>query len=115
MELLEVLATVKEDDEETAVELVTSEDEVGAPRQTDYLQRIVDSLAQAGIVFTWRYDEGGVIHARHITTDHGWKFLLDRGLDIYQRYESRDAFSLAVRLPKQRAVKPIEVTLVKNG
>jgi len=30
-----------------------------------------------GIEFTWKFADGGSIHARHIVAGHGWKILLD--------------------------------------
>jgi ATP-dependent Lon protease len=38
------------------------------------------------------------------------KILLDRGLDIYQRYEMNDAFAIANRLPEYRPIKAFQVT-----
>ena len=61
---------------------------------------------------TWEFDGTNTIHARHIVTNNGWKILLDRGLDIFQRFEMNDAFSLANRIQEQRACKGFEVTYV---
>jgi len=53
------------------------------------------------------------IHARHIVTDTGWKISLDRGLDIFQPYDHRDALDLANRLQEYRACKAFEVTYIR--
>ncbi|TIV44558.1 MAG: hypothetical protein E5V73_00175, partial [Mesorhizobium sp.] len=53
------------------------------------------------------------IHARHIASDTGWKISLDRGLDIFQKCEMGNAFSLANRLRAYRQVKAFEVTYLK--
>ena len=66
-----------------------------------------------GIHFSWEHDASSTIHARHIVTDHGWKILLDRGLDIFQRYEMNDAFDFANRLQRYRACKGFEVTVLR--
>ncbi len=50
---------------------------------------------------------------RHIVTDQGWKISLDRGLDIFQRYEMNDAFALANRMQRYRACKAFEVTYLR--
>lgn len=71
------------------------------------------SAATVGIRFTWEFDDSGGLHARHIVTDTGWKILLDRGLDIFQRYEMNDAFAFANRVQEQRAVKAFEVTCLR--
>lgn len=69
------------------------------------------NTAPAGITFTREFADA--IHARHIVTDHGWKILLDRGLDIFNRCEMRDAFALTNRLKQYRPLKPFEVTYLR--
>ncbi len=66
------------------------------------------AAAAIGIQLTWEFDATNTIHACHIVTDHGWKILLDRGLDIYQHYEMNDAFAFANRLQQYRACKAFE-------
>ena len=68
---------------------------------------------QLGINFTWEFQDASAIHARHITTDHGWKISLDRGLDIFKRYDMNDAFELSNRVQEQREVKAFEVTYLR--
>jgi len=113
MELLETLVRVKEAGEEVAVHLVTSRDEFEGDRQEEYLQQMQTSAATVGIHFSWEFDDSGNIHARHIVTDTDWKILLDRGLDIFQRYEMNDAFVFANRMQAQRGVKAFEVTYLR--
>jgi ATP-dependent Lon protease len=113
MELLETVIRVKDAGEEVSVHLVTSRDELEDDRQEEYLQEMQTSVAPAGVHFTWEFDDSGSLHARHIITDTGWKILLDRGLDIFQRYEMNDAFALVNRLQEQRAVKAFEVTYLR--
>ena len=115
MEFLETVVKFKPDEEEIAVHLVTTEDELKGKQQKENFEEIKKSCEAAGIVFTWEFDETGSIHARHIVTDHGWKVLLDRGLDIFQHYEMNDAFAFANRLQQHRACKAFEVTFIKNG
>jgi len=38
---------------------------------------------------------------------------LDRGLDIFQRFDYNNAFSVAARLQTHRACKPFEVTYLR--
>ena len=47
--------------------------------------------------------------------DDKWDILLDRGLDIWQRFDSNDAFSTEGRMPEMRRVKAFEVTYMKIG
>lgn len=114
MELMETLAKMKPEDEEVAVHLVTIEDDFRGDQQRENLQKIIDACAGVGIKFTWEFDAGGTIHARHIMTDHGWKILLDRGLDVFQRYEMNDAFDFANRLQQHRQCKAFEATFIRN-
>jgi ATP-dependent Lon protease len=113
MELLETIARLKPDDEEIAVQLVTQRDAYKSAQQIDYLEQIQTSALAIGINFGWSFDETGTTHARHIVTDHGWKILLDRGLDIFQSYEMNDAFAFANRLQQYRKCKAFEVTFLR--
>ncbi|MDA3971825.1 MAG: BREX system Lon protease-like protein BrxL [Desulfobulbaceae bacterium] len=112
MELLETIAKVKPDDEEVEVNLLTVEDEFKGEQQKEYLMQMQESIWGAGIKFSWEYAEGKTIHARHIVTDHGWKILLDRGLDIFQHYEMNQAFAINNRMQKYRSCKGFEVTFL---
>lgn len=114
MELLETIARQKADDEEIIVHLITAQDEFNSEAQTESLTKIQESVAPVGIQFIWEYVDAKTIHARHIVTDHGWKILLDRGLDIFQRYEMNDAFTLANRVQQYRPVKAFEVTYLRQ-
>ncbi len=108
MEFIETIIKQKSDEKEVAVHLITSPDEYGSGQQLEYFEQIQMNTAPAGINFTWEFADA--IHARHIITDHGWKILLDRGLDIFNRCEMRDAFALTNRLQKYRPLKAFEVT-----
>lgn len=114
MELLETIVKFKEIGDEVAVHVVTVQDEFNES-QVEYFQQIEKSATKVGIRFTMAFDPIGKIHARHIVTDHGWKILLDRGLDIFQRYEMNDAFDFANRLQGERPCKAFEVTFLKVG
>ena len=114
MELLETIAKHKNKDMEVAVHLVTSQDDYPNSQQQEYLKQIAESCSSVGIHFTWELETGGAIHARHIVTDHGWKILLDRGLDIFQRYEMGNAFTFVNRLQEFRFCKAFEVTFLRT-
>ena len=113
MELLETLIRFKPSDTEVKVHLVTSKDEMRFEQQDQYLQSIQDNVSANGVNFTWEYDDTQTIHARHIHLNNGWKILLDRGLDVFQRYEMNDAFSLSNRMQEARACKAFEVTFLR--
>lgn len=113
MDLMETVSKFKGPDEEVIVHVVTVEDEFNGERQTENLQKIADACQSVGIQFTWEYDATGTKHDRDITTDHGWKIVLSRGLDVFQRFELNDAFNFANRLQQQRQCKEFNLTYVR--
>ena len=115
MELLETISKQSGPEDEVAVHVVTAEDEFNNDRQTENFQKIADECAGIGIQFTWEYDKTGTKHDRDITTDLGWKIVLSRGLDVFQRYEHNEAFSFTNRLQQHRQCKEFSVTFVRFG
>lgn len=95
-----------------SVHLVTAPDEYPDSRQVEYLQQIRDAVEPMDIDFTWELDDSG-IHARHLKVDDTWDILLDRGLDIWQKFDSGNAFSLESQLPEMRRVRQFEVTYLR--
>jgi ATP-dependent Lon protease len=113
MEFIEMIALRKAPEDEVSVHLLTCVDENYPEKQQSNLLAIGSASAAAGIKFTWEYDGTNTIHARHITSDTGWKISLDRGLDVYQKFEMNDAFSLTNRLQVFRQVKAFEITYLR--
>ena len=112
MELMEVIEKTKPETDVIEVNLVTGNDEYNINAQTENLETVRESCFQMGIELTFRYD--ATIHARSITTDTGWKVLLDRGLDIYQNCERKDALQFTTRIQKFRPCRRFEITYLKN-
>lgn len=115
MELLETIVKNKAPEDEVTVHLITAEDDFKGEQQKDNFEKIKESAEAVGINFTWNFDASGAIHARHIVADNGWKISLDRGLDIFQRYELNDAFTFANRLQQFRPCKAFEVTYIRSS
>ncbi|NKL37206.1 BREX system Lon protease-like protein BrxL [Rhizobium leguminosarum bv. viciae] len=115
MEFIEMVALHKAPEDEVAVHLITCIDETYPDKQQSNLIAVETAGAAAGIKFTWEFDGTNTIHARHITSDTGWKISLDRGFDIFQKFEMNDAFSLTNRLQAFRQVKAFEVTYLRVG
>jgi ATP-dependent Lon protease len=80
-----------------------------------YLEQIRDGISPLGIVFTWGFDGASTIHARHLVTNTGWKILLDRGLDVFQRTDLNSGFNPASRQQRYRQVKAFEVTYLRGS
>lgn len=116
MELLEVAVRhCKFDVTSVKVHLITAPDEYPDSKQEEYLEQIRESMSPLGLDFTWEIDRSGALHARHLKIDSKWDILLDRGLDIWQRFDSGNAFSIENRLPEMRRVKAFELTYMKVG
>lgn len=113
MELLESIVKQKAPEDEIVVSLVTVEDEIRGVEQREWFEQIQGSMLTVGIKFAFSFDNSGSQHARHIVTDTGWKISLDRGLDVFQQFDARDAFQLANRMQEHRACKAFEVTFIK--
>ena len=113
MELLETISRNSKPEDEVAVHVVTVEDEFSGDRQTENFEKMAEACTSVGIQFSWAYDTSGTKHDRDITTDHGWKIVLSRGLDVFQRCELNDAFSFANRMQQHRQCKEFNVTFVR--
>ena len=113
MELLETVSKNSSPETEVAVHVLTAEDEFNGEKQGENFQKMAEACASIGLRFTWEYDKSGTKHDRDITTDHGWKIVLSRGLDVFQRYELNEAFSFTNRLQQQRQCKEFNVTYVR--
>lgn len=114
MELLEMIALRKPEGEDVRFSLLTAPDPEDLERQARYLEQIRDGIAPLGVEFSWEFDGTNTIHARHLVTDTGWKVLLDRGLDVFQRADLNSGFSPASRHQRFRQVKGFEVTYLKE-
>jgi ATP-dependent Lon protease len=112
MELIAALAVAKDPADEVEVHLVTSENTDDAERrqkQIEFLLRVKQAAAVAGITFDAEFDT--TIHDRSIVANTGWRINLGRGLDIFQ-FLPNDAFDLAVKLQEYRQVKAFGVTYI---
>ncbi len=113
MEFIEMVIKHKEIEDEVQIHLITIKDDRDPMSQLENFEQIRDVVHNAGIIFTWEFDNDNTIHARHIVTDTGWKISLDRGLDIFQHYEMNNSLDIANRLQEFRGCKAFEVTYIK--
>ncbi|ORV89766.1 ATP-dependent Lon protease [Mycolicibacterium iranicum] len=112
VDLLAVLASAKDPAEEIAVKLVTKEDKPEyQQQQLLMLKAIQDGAASVGIKFDVEWDES--IHDRSIRADNGWKILLGRGLDIFQK-GSGSQFDIGSRRQEFRQVVAFGVTYIRQ-
>ena len=97
---------------ELHVHLLTCPDDYSTSKQDVYLNQIADAMYPQGLTFEWDYDQTNSIHARHLKVDDTWDILLDRGLDIWQKFDN-DAFAVENRMHELRRTKQFEVTYLK--
>ena len=112
VDLLGLLASSKDPADEISVLLVTKEDK-GEYQQQHLLmlKDIQDSAASVGIKFNVDFD--ATIHDRSIRADTGWKILLGRGLDIFQK-GSGSQFDIGSRRQEFRQVVAFGVTYIRE-
>lgn len=112
VDLLGLLASAKDPADEISVMLVTKEDKPEyQQQQLLMLKAIQDGAASVGIKFNVQWDES--IHDRSIRTDNGWKILLGRGLDIFQK-GSGSQFDIGARRQEFRQVVAFGVTYIRG-
>lgn len=112
MDLLSVVLKQKAREDEVVIKLRTARDEIDPQAQEKYFEQISDAYAPEGIVFTWEFQDN--LHDRWIDTDTGWHIIMGRGLDIFQLFDSRNAFDLQNVVPSRRQCKSFSVTYVKQ-
>ena len=110
LEFCSMLIQNKSVEDEITLNLVTwNEPDVMLQESTDSLTEIATSLFDSGIHLTFEFNPN--IHDRFIKSDTGWKIVLGRGLDIFQRPEGR--FNIAGFQQDQRQCKSCEITFVE--
>jgi ATP-dependent Lon protease len=101
--------------DEVTIHLITGSDS-DAPdkfeKQMENLNQVKDSFADTATPFSFEFDATPGFHARSITTNHGWKITVDRGLDIFQWFES-SALNAATNLQEARLTRGCEVTFIR--
>lgn len=112
MEFLQLAFELVPEGDEVAVHLVTQSDPETREKQLDLFDQLERAFEGTRIVFTWELDQSPGFHARSLTTDTGWKITLDRGLDVWQRFES-GTFSAQQAIPEMRMMRATEVTYLK--
>jgi len=113
MELLETVSKRVYHGNSVAVHVITVEDEFNGDSQTENFQKMADSCLGIGIQFTWEYDTSATKQGSDIKTDHGWKIVLSRGLDVFQRFDLNDTFNFTNRMQQHRQCKEFNVTFMK--
>jgi ATP-dependent Lon protease len=113
MEFLEMVHQLVPEGDQIEVKLVTKSDTERCVEQDEGLRKMEESFVGSKVSFSFEYDNSDSFHARSISTDTEWKITLDRGLDIFQRYDM-SPFSLAGKVQEERQCKAFEVTYLRS-
>jgi len=111
LEFLQLVNALTPEGEEVQVDLVTQSDRELCVQQDENLNHLVETMGGSKVTFSFDYDGRPTFHARSIQTDTGWKISVDRGLDIFQRYDM-NALSLAAADQTERLTKGCEITFL---
>ncbi len=109
MELAKLISEKKDPETEVKLHLVTSNNEDYIEGAKDAFEQMTYSLESIGIIFTYEFDEN--IHDRSIMMNNGWKIVLGRGLDIWQK--TGGWYDVNEYIQEKRLCKACEVTFVK--
>ena len=107
--LVEFIQTCREcceNNEELYIELHTQNDDEKIPEMIDTFDDLKDELAAVGIDFAYYFDAD---HDRDISLDNGWKIILSRGLDIFEKF---GRFSLGNVRQANRRCREFSITYV---
>jgi ATP-dependent Lon protease len=110
MELAKLIAEKKEPGTEVKLHLVTANNEEYIENAKDAFEQMEYSLESIGILFSYEFDENA--HDRSIVMDNGWKIVLGRGLDIWQK--TGGWYDINEYIQEKRLCKGCEVTFVKK-
>ena len=100
--------------EELTLKVFTAKDKEIPLEHKFELQDLADSFNGTPLTVLIELNDLEKMHDRYIESDNGWKMILGRGLDIFQRMEYKNAYDLAKRMQTARRCRGFEVTYVKR-
>lgn len=109
LEFCMMLRSGKDSEETLNLELVTWNEKDFHNQSKRYFEEVVSSVKDLNIRLSYKFENN---HDRYIQTDTGWKIILGRGLDIFEKPEQR--FSIADLDQKRRKCKPCEITYLRE-
>ncbi len=109
MEFAKLISEKKDPDTEINLHLITANNEEYIENAKEAFQQMVYSLESVGVMFTYELSE--IIHDRSIQLDNGWKIVLGRGLDIWQK--TGGWYDINEYIQEKRLCKACEVTYIR--
>lgn len=95
-----------------ALHLITgAEDEYQKRINGQKFDEIAASVQDHGITFTYEFSD--TIHRRGIELDNGWRIIIDRGLDIFQKPDSK--YELSELDQTKRKCRETEIVFMKQS
>lgn len=110
MEFAKLVSEKKDPDTEVEIHLTTSNNEEYIENVKEAFEQMRYSLDSLGIIFSYEFDDN--IHDRSIISDNGWKIVLGRGLDIWQK--TGGWYDVSEYIQEKRICKACEVTFLKS-
>jgi len=110
MEFARLVAELKQPDEEVEIHLKTNNNEDYIDNAKEAFSDMMNSLEPIGIKFSYEFDED--LHDRSIVLNNGWKIILGRGLDIFQK--TNGWFDIADHYQEVRKCKDCEITYLRE-
>jgi ATP-dependent Lon protease len=102
-----MLANNKRPDEEIKLEVVSWNEEEHMQDSVTQFDELKEGMTDLGITLSYRLESH---HDRFIAADNGWKMVLGRGLDIFEKVDGR--FSPGVVDQTKRKCKTCEITFL---
>lgn len=109
MEFAKLIAEKKEPEVEVKLHLVTNSNEDYLENAKEAFEQITTSLETIGVLFSYEFEEN--IHDRSIEINNGWKIVLGRGLDIWQK--TGGWYDINEYVQERRLCKACEITYLK--
>ncbi len=98
------------DIEEVKLHLITNNNEEYIENAKESFETMAYSLESIGILFSYEFLEP--LHDRSIVLNNGWKIVLGRGLDLWQK--TGGWFHINEYIQEQRFCKGCEVTFLRG-
>lgn len=108
MELCSLIYKKNQDAETIKIKLVTWNDPEYQETSIANFEEIKDSLSEMNIEFEYEFKESA--HDRYIDCNNGWKIILGRGLDMWQKSNGR--YDIAEYLQEKRKCKEFDVVIL---
>lgn len=108
LELIQTIREVSSNPEELEIHVSTQNEEEKKQEMREIFDALEQELQGYGITFSYDFKAD---HDRWIAMDNGWKILLSRGLDVFEKF---DRFSLGNVRQGERRCRAFSITFTKE-